>query len=413
MKEEEIIAYYSRDDVAEEITRFAQNREMVGRFGDGKYSSRPGTVFYPGDVKRMASKGIVSFHSSVELWENPLHLETAQRSGWDFLIDLDGDKLEHSRKVAGVLLELLSAHGIDSVHTKFSGRAGFHIFIPWKAFDPSVSQGFPEIPRAIGLYLEDHIKNLKEDLTKEERFGVHIDSVAIASRHLMRAPYSLNEKSWFASIPVNDPWFNLEDAKPENVVVKPFSLAAKPGEAMSLVDLATDFVKRRKVRKRPLPKRPTGKVPEEFFAPCIKNILKGLADGRKRAEFILRAYLSNLGWNWDEIEEFILKWNKKNRPPLRENYLKGQIRWHRRQKKDVLPPNHESAGFYKDMGVLAPECAGTKNPMTYSFRRYRAHVRYAKEQEKLESRKKTKSPKEAESPKEKPTPKKVDEKGST
>lgn len=390
MKEGDIVAYYSRDDVAEELTRFAQNREMVGRFADGKYSSRPGTLFYPGDVKRMASTGIVSFHSSVELWENPLQLESTQRDGWDFLIDLDGDKLEHSRKVAGVLLELLGAHGIESVHLKFSGRAGFHIFIPWKAFDPSISQGFPEIPRAIGLYLEDYVKNFKEDLTKEERFGVHVDSVAIASRHLMRAPYSLNEKSWLASIPVRDPWFSLEDARPDNVVVKPFLLKAKAGEAMSLVDLATDFVKRRQTRKRPVAERPKGKVPEEFFAPCIQNILKGLADGRKRAEFILRAYLSNVGWNWDEIEEFVLKWNKKNRPPLRESYLKGQIRWHRRQKKDVLPPNHDSPGFYKDMGVLAPECSATKNPLTSTFRRYRAHVRYSREQKNKASSPKTK-----------------------
>jgi DNA primase len=381
VKEGDIVAYYSRDDVAEELTRFAQSREVAGRFADGRYSSRPGTLFYPGDVKRMASTGIVSFHASVELWENPLQLETSERSGWDFLIDLDGDKLEHSRKVAEVLLQLLEAHGIESVHLKFSGRAGFHIFIPWKAFDSSISHGFPEIPRAIGRYLEDYVRNLKEDLTKEERFGVHIDSIAIASRHLMRMPYSLNEKSWLVSIPVDDPWFDLENAKPDNVVMKPFMLDAKPGEAMSLVDLATDFVKRREKRVRVPRERPKGKVPEEFFAPCIKNILKGLSDGRKRAEFILRAYLSNVGWNWDEIEEFILKWNKKNRPPVRESYLKGQIRWHRRQKKNVLPPNHESAGFYKDMGVLSPECSGFKNPLSYTFRRYRAHLRYAKRQE--------------------------------
>ena len=381
MEKAEVVEYYSRDDVAEELTRFAQNREVVGRFADGKYSSRPGTLFYPGDVKRMASTGIVSFHASVELWENPLQLEDSHRLGWDFLIDLDSDNLEHSRKVASVLVDLLKAHGVGSVHMKFSGRAGFHIFIPWKAFDPSLASRFPEVPRAIGLYLEDHVRSLRDELSKEERFGVHIDSVAIASRHLMRAPYSLNEKSWLVSIPVEDPWFDLDSARPENVVVKPFVLDANKGEAMNLVELALEFVKKREVRPRGPVERPKGKIPEEFFAPCIKNILKGLSDGRKRAEFILRAYLSNMGWSWDEIEELILKWNKKNRPPLRESYLKGQIRWHRRQKKKILPPNHDSPGFYKDMGVLSPECAGVKNPLTYSFRRYRAHLKYRRKQE--------------------------------
>jgi hypothetical protein len=399
VEREDIITYYCRDDIASAIAGFAHHREMVGRYADGGYSTRPGTLFYPGDVKRMAQSGIVSFHSSVELWENPMQLENTERFGWDFLIDLDSDKLELSRKVAGVLMELLRAHGVESVHLKFSGRSGFHMFIPWEAFDPSLSGRFPEVPRAIGLYLEDHLHNLRGELTKEERLGVEIDSVAIAPRHLMRAPYSLNEKVWLASIPVEDPQFDLELARPENVEVKEFKLAAKPGEAMSLVDMAVEFMERKRNRHRERQPRPKikGKIPEGFFAPCIEKILQGLSDGRKRAEFILRTYLSNIGWSWEEIEAFLLKWNQKNKPPLRDSYLKGQIRWHRRQRKQILPPNHDSAGFYKDMGVLTPECMG-KNPLTYTYRKYRAHRRYLREKgelpDKTEKKDDGKKPKE-------------------
>ena len=390
MELDRVRAYYAREDVSTELAKFGQNRELVGRFANGGYSKRPSTVFYPGDVVRMAINGIVSFHASVELWNNPLTLETDKRSGWDFLIDLDSENLDKARQAADALIELLKAHGVNSVFTKFSGRSGFHIFVPWKAFDPSLSERFPDIPRALGTYLEGY---LKEELPKSVMSDVHIDSVAISSRHLMRAPYSLNEKSWLVSIPVKDPWFNLEDAKPQNVKVEPFVLDAKEGEAMSIVDLAVDYVKRREIR--PIqPKQRfqlTSKVPEEFFSPCIKNILKGLADGRKRGDFILRAYLSNLGWNFSEIEALVLEWNKKNKPPLRENYLKSQIRWHKRQKTKLLPPNHNRDGFYKDMGVFSVECERTKNPVVYSLRRYKDFLRYQKQEESKQKKKEAKS----------------------
>jgi len=380
-----IKAYYARDDVSAEIARFSQNREMAGRYANGGYSKRPGSAFYPGDIVRMAIDGIVSFHTSVELWDNPMTLETSKRRGWDFLIDLDSSSLDKSRQAADALIELLAAHGVNSVFTKFSGRAGFHIFVPWKAFSPSLSEKFPEIPRALGAYLEEY---LKEDLPKDIMSDVHIDSVAIASRHLMRAPYSLNEKSWLVSIPVKDPWFALEDAKPENIEVKPFLMDAKEGEAMNIVDLAIDYVKRKERRTDFEPRKVQikNKVPEEFFAPCIKNILKGLSDGRKRGEFIIRAYLSNLGWSFDEIEKLLLEWNQKNKPPLRSNYLKSQIRWHKRQKNNILPPNHNRDGFYKDMGIWDVECERTKNPVVYSIRRYKDFLRYNKEIEEKKKR---------------------------
>ena len=379
MEKSELVKYYSREDVSREMVKFAHNREFVGRLRDGGYSIRPGTALYPGDIVRMANQGMVSFHASVELWENPMNLEGAKRIGWDLLIDLDADTLEHGRKAADSIVEVLRAHGVDSVHLKFSGRSGFHIFVPWKAFKPSLSERFPEIPRAVGQYIEEY---LREDLPKKVMSGVEVDSIAISPRHLMRAPYSLNEKVWLVSIPVEDPWFDLEDSRVENVVVKPFELDAKPGEAMNLVDLSVEYVSRKDSKFREGKPKLTvkGKVPEEFFSPCIKKILQGLSDGRKRGEFILRSYLSNLGWNLDEIEEFLLKWNKKNKPPLRENYIKGHVRWQKRQKGKILPPNHDRDGFYKDMGVLTPECAGVKNPITYSLRRYRSYLRHQKEE---------------------------------
>lgn len=111
-----------------------------------------------------------------------------------------------------------------------------------------------------------------------------------------------------------------------------------------------------------------------------------MSDGRKRGEFILRAYLSNLGWGWDEIERLLLEWNKRNKPPLREGYLKSQLRWHMRQRTKLLPPNHDRDGFYRDMGIYTPECAGFKNPLAYTLRRYRSYRRSTREERKPEKK---------------------------
>ncbi len=387
MDAEDIVAYYRREDVSGAMADFARNREFVGRFRDGGYSRRPDTVFYPGDIVRMAASGIVSFHASVERWDNPTQLEGARRMGWDFLIDLDSEKLEWSRKVAGVVVELLHAHGVESVYMKFSGRAGFHILVPWESFRPELADRFPEVPRAIGAYLQDQITGLRDELSKDERTRVHIDSIAISSRHLIRAPYSLNEKSWLVSIPVEDPWFSLEDAEPDAVRARPWKVSGKEGEALTLVELAVDFIRKKEPRvEAPRREELKGKVPEEFFAPCIKKLLEGVSDGRKRGEFILRAYLSNLGWGWDEIERLLLEWNKRNKPPLREGYLKSQLRWHMRQRTKLLPPNHDRDGFYRDMGIYTPECAGFKNPLAYTLRRYRSYRRSTREERKPEKK---------------------------
>lgn len=397
VEQEELVKYYSRDDVSREMVKFAHNREFIGRFREGGYSSRPGTALYPGDIVRMANQGMVSFHASVELWDNPMNLEGASRLGWDLLIDLDADTLENGRIAAEAIVEILRAHGVESVYIKFSGRSGFHIFVPWKAFKPSFSNSFPEIPRAIGRYIEEY---LREDLPKKVMSGIEVDSVAISPRHLMRAPYSLNEKVWMVSIPVDDPWFDIEDAQVENIVVRPFELSAKPEEAVNLVDLSLEYVSRKEGKRESATKITVkGKVAEEFFSPCIKKILQGLSDGRKRGEFILRTYLSNLGWNWEEIEKFLLDWNKKNKPPMRENYITGHVRWHKRQKKNILPPNHDRDGFYKDMGVWTHECANLKNPITYTLRKYRRYLKYRQDEKEKEKKKKpvTKKPEKKDS----------------
>ena len=104
----------------------------------------------------------------------------------------------------------------------------------------------------------------------------------------------------------------------------------------------------------------------------IKLILNtGLSDGRKRALFILINFLTSLGWNYDDIEKYLKEWNKKNNEPLRENYLLGQLRYHKTQKKKILPANCNNMMYYVDIGVCKPDnlCTKIKNPVSYALRK--------------------------------------------
>jgi len=225
---------------------------------------------------------------------------------------------------------------------------------------------------------------------------LEIDTILISSRHLYRLAYSVNEKSGLASIPV-DPEkiseFKREDAALDQVSASKFRFLdrekAVGGEASSLFLKAFewDFEKREKEEsKEKLGKKKnehffelTKSIPIEMFPPCIKNILAGLEDGRKRALFILINFLSSVGWDREIIEKTILEWNKKNREPLRENYVIGQLRYHR-QGRSILPPNCSNKMYYTDIGVCKPDalCARIKNPVNYSIIKFKAEQEHQK-----------------------------------
>ena len=126
---------------------------------------------------------------------------------------------------------------------------------------------------------------------------------------------------------------------------------------------------------------PKTALPEELFPPCIKNILNGLEDGRKRALFVLVNYFTSVGWDYDLIEKKLKEWNEKNSEPLREVYLLGQIRYHRQQQKKIPPPNCprrenniplvNQQNYYTDLRVCNPDsfCAKIKNPAQYTTKK--------------------------------------------
>ena len=426
------LKYYKRDDIEDAILKAAEHREIAVRYGDSGFGKRPDTLTYKDDILSFAQKRVTSFHSSEELWSNPLLLgpdiskeDLANlRIGWDLVFDIDCHFFDYSKLAASIIIDILKKYNIHSFTLKYSGNKGFHVGVPFEAF-PKMVQGvetrllFPEAPRRIATYIKFLVKEkLAVDIMKLEKnnfdsiikkvgkpkdeiiyyksneFGekvpmlnseafLDIDTILISPRHLFRMPFSLHEKSGLASIPIRPKHlldFKKEEAIPEKVVVDSnleflSRKSVEPGEASALLMQAFDFTPQS--REEPMKKREineefeviTNPLSRDYFAPCIKNILKGVDDGRKRSVFVLINYLRSLGWGFDAIKTLLLDWNKHNKEPLRENYIIGQLNYQQKNRKKILPPNCSNKMYYKDIGVCTPDslCQKIKNPVNYSI----------------------------------------------
>jgi hypothetical protein len=408
--------YYAREDVQNFLLEFGKDREVVGVFRNGSFSQRPNVILYPNDVLAMVKTGVVEFHSSLERWTQPMSLKQDNhgqlRKGWDIIMDVDCELFEHGKIASEAFIWGLRKHDIKNVSIKFTGGTGFHIGIPWESipkvidYKPAATL-YPELARKMVLYLKDYVferleKNLFKKFSAEEMAQqvnkplgkiltddglnayavVDVDPILISPRHLFRMPYSLNAKTFLVSLPI-DPdrlgSFERMQAKSERVrVLTPFLASdGRDGEADMLIAEALDWNARmRKKEEKRLEHRNeiTRPVPIERFPPCVKNILNGLQDGRKRSMFILINFLRSSKWTWDDIEKFVTEWNKNNKPPLPESHVRSHIRWHRTRNKEVLPPNCSNEGWYKNFGVCTPDekCAKVKNPVNYALRGMKA-----------------------------------------
>lgn len=444
-----VLAYYGRKDVQKAIALTAKNKEIAVKFGEKGFGKRPDVIEYPNDVLEFAKKGATSFHCSEELWSNPLNVQTGAtkresdvlRVGWDLVIDIDCKWLEYSGIAADLLIKAIKYHGINSVTCKFSGNHGFHIGVPFKAFPERVyttetKNWFPDGAKAVALYLKHLIeKPLSEgilayedndidkiiaktgkpfeELVKNGMFDafaiLEIDTILISARHLYRMPYSLNEKSGLVSVVINPDKvldFRKEFAQPMKTIIGKLKFLddaeAAEDEARRLLIQAFDFItkqqkdkiidirKEDKVYSADEVDNIQEKIPRELFPPCIKQILNGLEDGRKRAMFALINFLTCVGWNYDEIEELMTEWNKKNKEPLREVLIKGHIRYHQKNAKKVLPPNCSNKAYFVDLGLCCPDdlCRKIRNPVNYSIIKAKMLQEQKNENEKKGRRKK-------------------------
>lgn len=415
--------WYSRESVLNALVEAAKNREVVAVYKDGVFGKRPDVILYLQDVLQAVAKGAVAFHGSVERWQQPMKLDVglnkaqldAMRIGWDVLIDIDVDDFEIAKLTVKQLIEAFKDHGVSSYSVKFTGGKSFHIGIPFEALPPKINSQptisqYPEVLHKIIEYLKWYIKDqlkdeikalarpeeismrtgkpLKEILENGEIAPFKIISMDLFGlRHLFRLPYSLHEKTLHVSLPIkpeNVEKFEVTQALPEKAKVEEKFLVPKSTlhDAEALVVEALDWSSKylKEVKEeipKVLSKKKVKTIPEEYFPPCIKTVLEGLRDGRKRSLFILVNFLRNVGWSLDKIENKIMEWNSKNIPPLRNSYLRTQLRWHFRQERNLLPPNCDNENFYSSIGICKPDstCMGNseniviKNPVNYPFKK--------------------------------------------
>ncbi len=487
--------YYSNPKIQEAILKFAKNREIVPKYFE-QFGKRPDTIQYDSDIGGLVRNGATSFHSSEEIWHDPLQISSEMnigelnnlRKGWDLLIDIDSQYLDISKEAAKLILELFKRYEIKNYGIKFSGNKGFHIIVSGKAFPEEyegklMRESFPEWPRAITEFIFNEIKpefrkragkiasfsqleknkdviricckncdNIasKGELTKlkcsicnleierrdiknkrrvqclnqkcagileivssadyyycnnckdpnnkklplssnkyHEMFGeirgelvenhAMLDLVLVASRHLFRMPYSLHEKTALASVVIKENEIEkfepARDASPLRVRVLDFLPENEIGEGKRLLASALEWKKMRmqgeeQIRKSSYEKIDVKGVNEEMFPNPIKKLLKGLKDGKKRGLFILLTFLKSLNFSPEYIDMKVREWNKLNETPLKEGYVKSQIDWHLKQKKQILPPNYSNNSFYKDLGLL-DEKTDAKNPIVEVLRKFR------------------------------------------
>ena len=493
------ISYYSRLDIQNAMFTFCKNRETVANHNNNFFAKRPDTFDYPSDILSQAKQGATSFHTSEEIWANPLDINTNMtpeqynkiKTGWDLLIDIDSPFLDYGKIAAKLLIEQFEAHGIHNYGIKFSGGKGFHILIPSNAFPKQfhnqvTKDQFPEWPRAIATYLfkkirepmneeliklsgkeslikqgelvseqtcpkcdkptlkkkiykyvcpnikckseiesftkkriamlcpgcntkmnmvdereidfcesckkstarleaissfggvkqENLQKQFKEEITIKSTTDA-IDIVLVSPRHLFRAPYSLHEKTAYASIPITKD--QLENFKPSDAdplkITKTYSFMPDSieGEATLLLEKALHEAE--KTKPKEIEKKYDGHgvdlkgltITPDMYPPVIKKILQGIpSDGRKRALSLLLSFFTSLEFPKDHIEEIIREWNKKNYQPLKEGYIKAQIDWAIKNKR--LPPNYDKP-IYKEFGILGPPIPGIKNPINYTIKK--------------------------------------------
>ncbi len=419
----DIIKYYSNPKVADRIAQVAQGREMAGAFWNGAYDKRPNVAQYASDIVAMAEKGVTSFHISVEHWQNPMMLSAGMqasdydklRIGWDLLLDMDSKiGMEGGKQCALAILRLLDEYKIKSYGIKFSGSRGFHIVLPSTIFPKEIdykplAKEYPRIPRIIASFIEDQIREpLMERLLKQKSAQELIAALDEppdkmdpfyfvdletnwGARHMFRAPFSLNEKTWLASIPLT----KAETAK----FFKGMALTKNVGyhldtpffpdasnineEGTDLLIDAIDWYAKQQTDETLGEEKPSRKrrdiivkMNEEDFPPCIKLILHGVSDGRKRALFTLVNFLNRMNWTNEEIVERVRRWNDDLPKPLPASMITSQLRYH--VGGETLPANCFSNQYYGTVGPPGGICQPdstcvklkVKNPISYPFKKY-------------------------------------------
>ncbi len=310
--------YYWNPDILQALAYQCHDREVWLKAGKAS-SPRPRKVNSPDQLSSLITNfqhiDPISIFASIETFTDPLRLGAADqpteklRIGWDFVIDLDAEKVDKAKVTATAICEVLETFGL-SAKAKFSGNRGFHVIIPGQAFDNFRSKeeflaAYPQVPFSISRFIE-------ASLRPEQKKGVVLDSEIYNPRRLLRLAYSLHDESRLVSVPVEIEElrsFNTSMAQPESVDAIDWTwlkLQSKTGEGSDLLTSVAEWVKSQ--RKKPAvtvvahPPRAVNRI--EWIE---KLLFQPVDDGRHRILWLIIApYLTNIRELDPEVAEPIV-----------------------------------------------------------------------------------------------------------
>lgn len=416
--------WYLRKDVIDFFLDYSKNREVVPLFKDGNFGKRPFTIQYEEDIKELIAKNVVSFHCSAERWLNVSSLIPNMskedldnlRIGFDLIIDPDTKNFDIAKITIKTIIEALKDFSVKNFLLKFSGGKSFHIIIPFESFPKQInfeetSKMYIEIVRKIIEFLKYYCKpfltqailqkfdisdlceiyQLEMNKLIEENgyFNpysiINLDIFGV--RHLYRMPYSLHEKTFLVSLPIDYnkvDKFQKEDARIESIkdvekikfkeeydaellLIEALDWSEKHKELFKEREIEIKKISEKKVKSR-------REIKEIYFPPCIKKILNGVNDGRKRGLFLLVNFLRIVGYSNERILEILKEWNKKNSNPLPENYLLRQAKYYlEKRESPYIMPSCNRSEYYDNTNFCNPDeiCQNKliKNPLNYPFKK--------------------------------------------
>lgn len=206
LKKEEVLAYYGaeRTDIAEALVKFGGDRKVTMTTDPGVLGRGGGKPGFNGtdEILGLAQQGLNGMEGDIPRKYPAFHgtlarsisttgfMKKAQR-GADLVIDIDvKSNFREAFKEGAKVLKFLDFYNAP-YRIKFSGGSGPHIIIPFEAFPESLNGG---------RFDKAH-KTLFHFISSRSRAN-HIDGSFTSFGHFYRMPYSLNENTGLASLPL-------------------------------------------------------------------------------------------------------------------------------------------------------------------------------------------------------------------
>jgi len=247
-----------------------------------------------------------------------LHYLDAVYFDFDHGADFTLDNCRNS--TAAFLSWLQSAYKIpaDAIDIWFSGRKGFHVYIPSALFGIKPSTRLASVVRQ----LVEHLTQQFDEEVKATGLLKMIDLKVYDRVRLFRLPGSIHGKSELYKIQLSleDLWETCAEdieelaTKPQMGVLE-LDFDVEPIPALKALYDSFDL----KVETKSTEGSDETKPDFKYGEPCYIRMLEGVGEGQRDAVCLrLATFFKKKGMDRAMVETALLQWNEKNDPPLED-----------------------------------------------------------------------------------------------